>query len=56
MDLIHLAIFAVGAGLVIGGARMLYCGHKSIRNDRHDRRATPDRRGEDRHADRRHVA
>lgn len=47
MDVIHLIVFAAGLAAVLGGARMLYCGHKSIRAGRHDRRAA-DRRGTER--------
>lgn len=49
MDMIHLAVFVVGLAAVLGGARMLYCGHQSIRRGQHDRRAT-DRRGTERRA------
>ena len=53
MDVIHTAIIVAAAGLVLGGARMLYCGHKSIRAGRHDRR-TKERRRDHRTTDRRH--
>lgn len=55
MDITHAVIFAVGAGLALGGARLIWCGHKSIRAGRHDRRGTPDRRSRDRRPDRRQL-
>ena len=53
MDIIQTVVIAAAAGLVMGGARLLYCGHKSIRSGRHDRR-TINRRREPRDTDRRH--
>lgn len=46
MDQINLLILIVGIALILGGARMLYCGH----------RATDGRRGERRSTDRRRAA
>lgn len=55
MDITHAVVAAIGAGLALGGARLLWCGHKSIRAGRHDRRHVPDRRARPRRTDRRHA-
>lgn len=47
MDIVHLSILAAGVALILGGARMIYCGHKSIRRGHHDRRIA-ERRDSDR--------
>ena len=43
MDLIYLVILGVGVGLILGGARMMYCGHRH----RHEYSARRDRRSTD---------
>lgn len=51
MDTVHIAILGVGVGLVLGGARLLWCGHRahpSADRRRSERRMT--RRGPGRRA------
>ena len=50
MDTIHLIVIVAAAGIIIGGVRLIYCGHHA---DPDRRRHRADRRREDRHSDRR---
>jgi hypothetical protein len=50
MDTVHLIVIAASLGIIAGGARMIYCGHRHRPERRHSH---VDRRRQDRHSDRR---
>lgn len=50
MNPIHLAMIAAGLCLVLGGARMMYCGHRHHRPERRQAERRMTRRGPGRRA------